>query len=117
VFRSAAPKILLAHLPRAPLVKFYEAHSGEIASSSIGRNWPEFRALLTQIRKAGRYKSLGELEPGLGSVAVPVFNRDGDCVAELASVGALRRFTEATEPALVVAATEAAAAISRAIDS
>lgn len=91
VFRSGAPKILLAHLPRAPLLRIYEAHAAEIAKNRMGKTWADFRAALTEIRKAGFYRSIGELEPRLGSVSVPVFNAEDDCVAALALVGEVER--------------------------
>jgi DNA-binding IclR family transcriptional regulator len=91
IFNSGAPKILLAHLPRGPLVKIHESHAREIAAHGLGKTWAEFRNALAQIRKQGHYRSLGELEPRLGSVAVPVFNPDGECVAALALVGGIDR--------------------------
>lgn len=117
VFRSGAPKVLLSQLPRAPLVKIYEAHAAEIAENAMGTSWAEFRALLTQIKKAGYYKSLGELEPRLGSIAVPVSNGDGDCVAALALVGNVQRIKKGDEPALVKAAAGAATAIQGALSN
>lgn len=91
VFRSGAPKILLAHLPRAALLKIYEGHAAEIADNGMGASWAEFRTALAQIRKAGYYRSLGELEPTLGSLSLPVFNADEECVAALAIVGSIDR--------------------------
>lgn len=117
VFRSAAPKILLAHLPRGPLVKIYEAHAEEIAANGLGRNWTEFRLALAGIRKAGFYRSAGELEPALGSMAVPVFNQDGDCVAALASVGALKRIAAVPDQRLLRALQDAAGAIRSALEA
>lgn len=93
VFRSAAPKILLSHLPRGPLVRIYEAHAREIAANGMGKTWADFRAATAEIRKRGFYRSAGELEASLGSMAVPVFNADGDCVAALALVGDIERIS------------------------
>jgi DNA-binding IclR family transcriptional regulator len=95
VFRSGAPKILLAHLPRGPLLKVYESHADEVAANGMGTSWAEFRSGLAQIRKAGYYHSVGELELSLGSVSVPVFNAEDDCVAALALVGSVERFQPA----------------------
>jgi DNA-binding IclR family transcriptional regulator len=100
LFRSGAPKVLLAWLPRAPLLRIYEARSREIADSGMGATWPEFRATLTAIRRAGYYRSSGELEPGIGAMAVPVFNAEGDCVAALALVGSARRIDREREARL-----------------
>jgi DNA-binding IclR family transcriptional regulator len=111
LFRSGAPKILLAHLARGPLLKIHEAHAHEIAANGMGQSWGEFRAALTQIRKAGHYRSLGELEPSLGSVVVPVLNAEGDCVAALALVGSVERVAAEDEQRMVRPLRQAAGAI------
>lgn len=100
LFRSGAPKVLLAGLPRAPLLKIYEAKAREIADSGMGTSWTEFRTQLTAIRRAGFYRSSGELEPGIGAMAAPVFNAEGDCVAALALVGRARRIDRESESRL-----------------
>ena len=86
LFRSGAPKILLAHLPRGPLTKIYDSHAKEIAANGMGEDWPAFRAYLSGVRKKGMYVSLGELDPGVGAAAVAVHGIDGDVVAALAIV-------------------------------
>lgn len=87
LFQSGAPKVLLSGLARAPLVRLYEAQVAEIAARGMGSNWAEFRAYLSAVRKHAFYRSVGELEPGIGAAVVPVFNADGDMVAALALVG------------------------------
>ena len=115
VFRSGAPKILLANLPRAPLLRIYESHQREIAANGLGKTWPEFRTALAQIRKAGSYRSLGELEPTLGSCSVPVFNAEDECVAALALVGGVERLAALPPERLLRPLQEAAAAIRQAL--
>ena len=87
LFRSGAPKILLSGLPRAQLMKVYEAHADEARANGLGSSWTEFRSYLSQVRKRGFYRSVGELEAGIGAAVVPVCNPDGDTVAALALVG------------------------------
>lgn len=101
MFRSGAPKVLLAWMERGPLVKIHEQLSEDIAASGMGRNWSEFRAYLTDIRRRGFYRSLGELQPGVGAMAVPVFNADEDCVGALAIVGSASRIAEEPEARLL----------------
>ncbi|MGA0611656.1 IclR family transcriptional regulator [Caldimonas sp. KR1-144] len=91
LFRSGAPKVLLAAMARAPLVKLHAARADEIAASGMGRDWTEFRAYLTQVRKQGWYRSSGELEKGIGAIAVPVPGADEEVVAALALVGRAAR--------------------------
>lgn len=110
-FRSGAPKVLLAWLARGPLLRIYEARAREIADSGMGASWTEFRSYLAAIRRAGFYRSSGELEPGIGAMAVPVFNGEGDCVAALALVGRARRIDRESEERLYSWLSQASEAI------
>lgn len=87
LFQGAAPKVLLAHLPRAQMLKLYETHADEIAQRGMGDNWTAFRKGLAAIRKEGFYYSLGELEEVLGGAAVPLLDSGGDVLAALTLVG------------------------------
>lgn len=97
LLRGAAPKVILACLPRAALLRIYEAHAKEIAHLGLGRDWPEFRAWLTVIRQRGMYVSAGELDPGVGAAAMPVLDAEGDVVAALAMVGRSKQIEAAGE--------------------
>ena len=87
LFRGAAPKVILANLPRAQLVRIYETHVAEVAAAQMGMTWTEFRAGLSAIRRQGFYLSHGELQANGGAAAVPLFGADGEVVAALALVG------------------------------
>lgn len=111
LFLAASPKVLLAHLPRSSLKKIYATHAKEIDLNGMGDTWQEFLSVLTKIRKDGFYRSQGELESGLGAVAVPIFNAEGDCVAALALVGSVQRFDTGLNTSLLNSLQEAAAVI------
>lgn len=111
LFLAASPKVLLAHLPRSSLKKIYETHAKEINFNGMGNTWQEFLSVLTKIRKDGFYRSQGELESGLGAVAVPIFNAEGDCVAALALVGSVQRFDTGLDNQLLPILQETSAAI------
>jgi DNA-binding IclR family transcriptional regulator len=87
LFRGAAPKVLIASLPRASLQRLYNARAGEIAAAQLGDTWEEFRRCMNAVREACMYVSLGEVERHLGAAAVPVLNHDGEVLAALALVG------------------------------
>lgn len=95
LFQGAAPKVILAGLPRAQLLRLHTAFAVEIAAQRLGDDWPRFRAHMSEIRKAGFYWSQGELEAGVDAAAVPLIRRDrgeaadggGEVVAALALVG------------------------------
>ncbi len=87
LFRGASPKVILANLPRAQLVKLYSGSSAEVAESGLGASWTEFRSCLADVRRQSFYWSRGELEPRVSGAAVPIFTVDGDVAAGLALVG------------------------------
>jgi len=91
LFRSAAPKVLLAGLSRVRLQRLWQMHAAEIAEEGMGATWEDFRQGLSTIRRAGAYRSRGELEAGIGAMAVPVHDGEGEVVAALALVGSVER--------------------------
>jgi DNA-binding IclR family transcriptional regulator len=94
LFRGAAPKIILAHLPRLQAAKLYKTHAAEIDACGLGGAWPAFREHLIAWRKSGIYVSRGEMEPGAYAMAAPIFNPQRE-VAALALVGVPERFDAA----------------------
>jgi DNA-binding IclR family transcriptional regulator len=115
LFRGAAPKVLMASLPRASLKRLYDSRAGEIAAAHLGGNWDEFRRRMSTIRDAGIYISLGEVERPLGAAAVPLFNQEGEVLAALALVGRAPAIRSAGEAKLrrwlIKAAAEVQAAL------
>ena len=87
LYRGAAPKVILANLARARLLRLYEATAVDAAAGGLGDSWEAFRSRLAEIRRADFYWSRGELEAGVSGAAVPLFDSDGDVVASLALVG------------------------------
>lgn len=87
LFQGAAPKVLLAHLPRAQMLKLYETHAAEAERYGMGADWTAFRKGLAAIRKEGFYFSIGELETVLGGASVPLLDAGGDVLAALTLVG------------------------------
>ncbi|MDP9013390.1 MAG: helix-turn-helix domain-containing protein [Pseudomonadota bacterium] len=87
LFRGAAPKVMLAALPRAALKAIYDRHVEEIAAAGLATTWAEFRRCMGRIQEAGFYISLGEVEERVGAAAVPILNAEGELLAALALVG------------------------------
>jgi DNA-binding IclR family transcriptional regulator len=44
LFRGAAPKVLVAHLSRATLLRLHKSHAREIAAEHLGNSWASFAA-------------------------------------------------------------------------
>lgn len=111
MFRASAPKVLLAWLDRAPLLKIYDQHAQEIAECGMGDSWAEFRARLSEIRRRGYYRSHGELQPDVGALAVPVLDPEDRCVGALALVGTTARIDQEPDERLLAWMRDAAAKI------
>ncbi len=91
LFRGAAPKVILAALPTAALHKLFDARQGEVAAAGLPTDWPNFRRTFSRIRKAGFYRSHGELEASLAAVAAPLLHPDGRVAGALSLVTTVDR--------------------------
>jgi DNA-binding IclR family transcriptional regulator len=112
LFLGSAAKILLAHQPRADLVRIYDAHKAEIAQLGLGANWPAFRTYMAQLREQGFYQAFEELEQGLGGASVPVHAEpQGPVVAALALVGPVARIRKVGDKQLRQWLTRAASEV------
>lgn len=72
LFLGAAPKVVLAQLPPAPLRRLMERHLDGVARAGLPTEWPAFRRHYARIRSDGHYLSNGELEPTLAALAAPL---------------------------------------------
>jgi DNA-binding IclR family transcriptional regulator len=114
LFRGAGSQVILAHLLPHQIKSLYLAHAGEIAESGLGATWKDFRTALAAIRKQGYARTLGRMNPGMYSVAVPVLKSDGRVAGSILMLGAA---TEAeTALALVPLLHERATLIASGLD-
>lgn len=111
--RSSAPKVLLSCLKPSQQKAIFAEFETNIGSSEMGPDWPAFKAYLRKVKKQGYYTSLGELEPGIGAIAVPVFNADGDALAAMALVAPIEKLKRANQPGLAKILSEGAAEITQ----
>lgn len=72
LFRSAASKVMLAHLPQVKVRKIYERHAAQPDSQAIGPTWDGFGAALKKIQQKGFYVSIGEVNPKTVGIAAPI---------------------------------------------
>lgn len=91
LFLGAAPKVILATLPKAKLKRLYDGHGSEMSDFPLSASWGIFWETLQKTRKAGYYVSKGELEPDVGAIAVPFFDEGPQAVGALALVIPARR--------------------------
>jgi DNA-binding IclR family transcriptional regulator len=91
LFKGGAPKVILAGLAPTALHKLLDAHINEVAAAGLPTEWSEFRRYYSQIRKAGYYLSVGELETNLAALAVPLHHADGTVAGALSLVTSVQR--------------------------
>lgn len=86
LFRGAASKAILTHMPLRTVKALYAEHAAQFAQASLGRNWEETKECLRSVRNAGFTITEGELDPGMCGIAVPVFEPDDAVVGSLSIV-------------------------------
>ena len=116
LFAGAGSQALLAHLPPHQLTSLYLAHASAIAEAGLGENWKEFRSRLTQIRKLGYVETIGRMNPGMHSLAVPVHRPDGKIAGSLLMLGSAGAADTAEARLLVPALQAKAEEMSRMLD-
>lgn len=91
LFQGAAPKVILSALPATRLRRLIERHMAEVIAAGLPATWPDLRRYFQRIKKDGCYSSMGELEPNLAALAVPLATARGDVVAALSLVTTVPR--------------------------
>ena len=86
-YQGAAAKVLLAFQPRARRERWLRNQIAQLAAEGTALSLTELRQQIDSIRRAGGYLSIGELDPGVGAYAVPLFDADGELRSALALVG------------------------------
>jgi DNA-binding IclR family transcriptional regulator len=114
-FRGMLSKTLLAWLPRPALRRLYAAHLDEAASEAFAQDFDTLVANLKAIRAQGWASSVGELDPGLAGIAVPLPRPDDGGVAALGVILSTRRFATTDVAAMVRRLRGTADEVSRAM--
>jgi DNA-binding IclR family transcriptional regulator len=116
LFAGAGSQALLAHLPPHQLTSLYLTHAGAIAEAGLGESWKDFRSLLTKIRKQGFAETVGRMNPGMHSLAVPVHRPDGKIAGSLLMLGSASAADTEQARALVPALQAKAQEMGRMLD-
>ena len=66
----------------------FDANGKQIAESGLGESWKDFRAYLANIRKQGFAETIGKMNPGMHSVAVPILRGDGKVAGSVSNMSA-----------------------------
>lgn len=116
-FRGMLSKTLLAWLPRAALRRLYAAHAHEAAAEPFAATFEVLLAHLKVLRARGHAVSVGELDPELAGIAVPLARPGDGGTAALGVILSQRRFATTDVDAMVRRLRRAADDASRAIEA
>jgi DNA-binding IclR family transcriptional regulator len=116
-FRGMLSKTLLAGLPRAALRRLYDAHAAEAAAEPFSASFETLVANLKRIRAQGHAVSVGELDPGLAGIAVPLPRPGEGGTAALGVILATRRFATTDVDAMVRRLRRAAEDVVREVEA
>lgn len=83
LFKGAASKVILAHLPPHQLQKLFNAHKKTIAAAKLGGDWAAFREQLKNIRQDGYCRTESEFTYGIVGIASPLFNKEGKILGSI----------------------------------
>lgn len=102
LFRGAASKIILAHMPSRTVKALYLQNTHQFKQAGLGESWDQVKPRLRQLRNAESAITQGELDPGMVGVAVPVFDHANAVIGSLSIVVESRNLTQK----VVASATE-----------
>jgi DNA-binding IclR family transcriptional regulator len=84
LFAGATSKIMLPYLPPRELRRIYDADPA--AAGAIGANWPEFRAAITRLRKAGYAVTHAEVDPASIGIGAAILDESRRPIGSLSYV-------------------------------
>jgi DNA-binding IclR family transcriptional regulator len=86
LFRGATSKAILAFLPERQCMRIYLDNPQLVLEAGLGATWSEFKASLRQIRQTGYALSIGEVDPGVFGIAVPILDPHGKVIGSLSVI-------------------------------
>jgi DNA-binding IclR family transcriptional regulator len=94
LFAGSASRVILAHLPLAKVQSLFRRNPEDFRSRGMGEDWPQVRETLKQVRAQGGYTTVGEIDPGMRGMSVPVL-MNAKIVGSLNIAGPRQGFTPA----------------------
>jgi DNA-binding IclR family transcriptional regulator len=83
LFRGAASRIILAHLPARTLQQLYERDPSGFADSGLGDSFLELKAALKAMRQCGWDVTESQVTRGVTGIAAPIFDDRGAVLGSL----------------------------------
>ena len=111
LFRGAASKAILAHLPKRRLARIYAEFRDEIDAAHLGTDWPSFAKNITSLRRKPFILSVGEYDPRNFSLSAPVFYDSGNVAGSVNIIMRIKHYDAAMVNALAPSLISAAEGI------
>ena len=83
LFRGAASRIILAHLPARMIQRLYDSDPDGFADSGLGRSAADVKAALKAMRQRGWDVTESQVTRGVTGVAAPIFDDRGAVLGSL----------------------------------
>lgn len=87
LFSGAGSQAILAGLPPHQIKSLFLTSAPQIVAAGLGDTWKDFRGALAEIRKQGFAQTIGKMNPGMHSLAVPIVRTDGKVAGSLLMIG------------------------------
>ncbi|GEK79080.1 IclR family transcriptional regulator [Agrococcus baldri] len=108
-----AGKVLAAYLEPDELERLVESEQDHPSATGERQTRAELDRDLAAVREQGYYFALQERAIGVGSIAAPILNAEGRCVAGIQIAGRVQELTELREQEVAVEVRRAAAVIAQ----
>jgi DNA-binding IclR family transcriptional regulator len=109
---TSTGQVLLAHQADSAIEQVIERGLTPFTSKTI-TDPAKLKSLLKKIRTTGFAVSKEELHDGVSSIAAPVRNQKGDCIASVSIAGPTSRINQITMPKLIMKVQHAADEVTR----
>ena len=91
LFRGAASRIILAHLPARSIQRLYESDRRAFAEGRLGKSVDAVKAALKEMRQRGWDMTESQVTKGVTGIAAPIFDDRGGVLGSLSlTVGRTR---------------------------
>lgn len=101
LFKGAAPKIILASFTTSQLHKVFDSNQKDILEADLPTEWTTFRKYYSDIRKAGFYLSVGEVDEDAAAVSVALQPLQGPVQGALSLVSSVDRMNLVNQTKLI----------------
>ena len=92
IYMGSSAKIILAHLPKATLLDYYQRYAPQFAEVGFADNLEHFLEKMKKLKKLGYHFSNGELDPQIAALSVPIKFSSKEPPLSLTMIASKNRF-------------------------